>query len=309
MDEPRRTPGSPLVPWTPPKRPDPPRGSVSPYRPVPPPPDPTPPPPTRGHALWTRLTRTTRGAVGLGIVAAALLLWPFSGWSALPWLAGIGTLVLLALLRLDRLLNGWVWHPAGLVVVAVSMISTTPWAWALAASIGILVAGLLRLPRWKLLTLGAVLCIVSGGAYALVNLRDAREAAAQQTQASEESRGMQGTPRPYGVLPVLLGRIASGSADPVCDTLLAEPARAPFAASVGQPDCDAAVLALAAQVVDADDYEDADAPAQEQGDGLVVDACSMTWRTGTPAGPQLGVLTVGRAPTGPTFVVTAFAPC
>lgn len=305
MDEPRRTPGSPLVPWTP-EQPEPPRGAVSPYRPTPPPPD---PPPSRGRAVWTRLTRTTRGAVGLGIVAAALLLWPFSGWSALPWLAGIGTLVLFALLRLDRLLGGWVWHLAGLVVVAGLMISTTPWAWALAASIGVLVAGLLRLPGWKLLALGAVLCVVSGGAYALVNVRDAREAAAQQVERSEQSRGMQGAPRPYGVLPVLLARIASGSAGPVCDNLIAEPARAAFAAAAGQPDCDAAVPALAAQVVDRNDYEDADAPAQEQGDGLVVDACRMTWSTGTPAGPQLGVLTIGRAPTGPTYVVTSFAPC
>ncbi|MHA6785852.1 hypothetical protein ACVGOW_33380 [Pseudonocardia saturnea] len=306
MDEPRRTPGSPLVPWTPEQRPEPPRGAVSPYRSTPPPPD---PPPSRGRTVWTRLTRTTRGAVGLGIGAAALLLWPFSGWSLLPWLGGVAALVLLALLRLDRLLSGWVWHLAGLVVVAGLMVSTTPWAWGLAASIGVLVAGLLRLPEWRLAAVGAVLCVVSGVAYTLVTVQDAREAAAQQVETSEQSRGMQGAPRPYGVLPVLLGRIASGSAGPVCDNLLAEPARAAFAASVGQPDCPAAVAALAAQVVDRNDYEDADAPAQEQGDGLVVDACAMTWSSGTPAGPQLGVLTIGRAPTGPTYVVTAFAPC
>jgi hypothetical protein len=248
MDEQRDAPENRPVVWRP---------GPLPAVPAPPtaPPRPDAGAPQGGSPLWTRLTRTTRGAVGLGIVAAALLLWPFSDWSALPWLAGIGTLVLLALLRLDRLLGGWVWHLAGLVVVAGLMISTTPWAWAFAASIGVLVAGLLRLPGWKLLALGAVLCVVSGGAYALVNVRDAREAAAQQVETSEQSRGMQGAPRPYGVLPVLLGRIATGSAGPVCDNLIAEPARAAFAASAGQPDCDAAVRALAAQVVDANDYE------------------------------------------------------
>lgn len=270
---------------------------------------PAPPPQALRPAAWKRITRTVRGAAGLGIGAVALLLWPFSGWSMIPWLAGVAALVLLALLRLDRLLKGWVWHLAGLVVVAGLMLSTSPWAWALAASIGVLVAGLLRLPEWRLAVVGAVLCVASGAAYTLVNVQDAREAVAAQAETSAQSRGMQGAPRPYGVLPVLLGRIATGSTGPVCDNLLAEPARAAFAASVGQPDCDAAVRALAAQVVAPDDYEDADAPAQELGDGLVVDACAMTWSSGTEAGPQLGVLTIGRAPTGPTFVVTAFAPC
>lgn len=262
-----------------------------------------------GSPLWTRLTRTTRGAAGLGIAAAALLLWPFAGWSLLPWLAGVAALVLLALLRLDRLLKGWVWHLAGLVVVAGLMLSTSPWAWALAASIGVLVAGLLRLPQWRLAVVGAVLCVASGAAYTLVNVQDAREAAAAQAQTSERSRGLQGARTATSLLPTLLNRIALNSPGAVCDNLLAEPARAPFAASTGQPDCVAAVAALAAQVVDPDSYADAEAPAREQGDGLVVDACSLTWDAGPPAGPPLGVLTVGHAPAGPSFVVTAFDPC
>ena len=90
---------------------------------------------------WQRLTRTRRGAAGLAIGSAALLLWPFSGWSWIPWLVGLGVLILLRLLRLDGLLRGWVWHVGGVVVVAGLMYSTGPWAWALAASIGVLVAG------------------------------------------------------------------------------------------------------------------------------------------------------------------------
>lgn len=302
MDEQRDAPENRPVTWRP-----------GPLPAVPAPPS-TPPPPAVGarqgaSPLWTRLTRTTRGASGLGIAAAALLLWPFSGWSLLPWLAGVGALVLLALLRLDRLLRGWVWHLAGLVVVAGLMVSTSPWAWALAASIGLLVAGLLRLPEWRLVAVGAVLCLVSGGAYALVNVEDAREAAAAQAQTQAESRGLQGARTATSLLPTLLNRIALNSPGAVCDNLLAEPARAPFTASTGQSDCPAAVAAIAARVADPNSYADAEAPTREQGDGLLVDACELTWDADPPAGPQLGILTVARAPTGPSFVVTAFASC
>jgi len=127
----------------------------------------SPPPATpRPTFTWQRLTRTRRGAAGLAIGSAALLLWPFAGWAAIPWLVGLGVLVLLRLLRLDGLLRGWVWHLGGLVVVAGLMYSTGPWAWALAASIGVLVAGLLQLPWWRLAAVGVVMCAVSGVGFA-----------------------------------------------------------------------------------------------------------------------------------------------
>ncbi|GAA2549190.1 cytochrome d ubiquinol oxidase subunit II [Pseudonocardia hydrocarbonoxydans] len=292
MDEPRRAPGGPPVPWTP---------------------TPTPPPPTPRFAyLWKRLTRTPYGTAGLGIGATAVLLTPFSGWSPWPWLAGVAVLVMLALLRVDRLLGRWVWPLGGLVVVAGLMLSTTPWAWALAASIGVLVAGVLRLPRWRVAAVGAALCLVSGSAYALVNAQDAREAAAAQARTQAESKGLQGVPAPARLLPTLLNRLAYGdrpeAPGAVCDNLLAEPARAAFTASVAAPDCVAAVRAVTAGITDRNSYADAEAPAVEQADGLVVDACSLTWDGGA-AGPQLGVLTIGPEPTGQSYVVTAFTPC
>src|SRR6478736_2288822 len=76
---------------------------------VPPPRAPGPaslPPPAdsrdAGPHRWRRLTRTRRGAAGLAIVTASVLLWPFAGWFWIPWLAGLVLLVLVALLRLDR---------------------------------------------------------------------------------------------------------------------------------------------------------------------------------------------------------------
>ncbi len=265
--------------------------------------------PAAPSTLWTRLTRTRRGAAGVGIAAAALLLWPFAGLSWIPWLAGLGALVLLAVLRLDRLLSGWVWHVAGLVVVAGLMVSTTPWAWALAASIGVLVAGLLRLPAWRVAAVGAVLCVASGAGLVVASAQSREEAAAAQTARNETDRGLYGAQRPQGVLPLVLGRIAAGSPGAVCDNLLAETTHAAFAASAGAPDCPAAVGVLAGRVTNPRDYADAEAPTQERGADVVVDACSLTWNGSPAAGPQLGVLTVGRAPTGPSYVVTGFAPC
>lgn len=292
MDEPR-APGGPLVPWTPS-------------------PPPAPGAPSRAQVLWKRLTRTPYGAAGLAIGATAVLLTPFSGWSPWPWLAGIAVLVLLALLRVDRLLGRWVWPLGGLVVVAGLMLSTTPWAWVLAASIGVLVAGLLRLPRWRLAAIGAVLCLLSGGAYAYVSAQEAQVSAEEQARTQEESRGLQGVPRPTALLPTLLNRLSYGdrpeAPGAVCDNLLAEAARTAFVASVRAPDCVAAVQSVTAGITDRNSYADAEAPAREQGDGLVVDACEMTWDDGA-AGPQLGVLTVGREPTGQSYVVTGFAPC
>ena len=124
---------------------------------------------------WRRLTRSRRGAAGLTIAAAALLLWPFAGWSGIPWLVGIGLLVVLRLLRLDGLLRGWVLHLGGLVVIAGLMYSTGPWAWALAGSIGVLLAGLAQLPWWRLAAAGAVLCAVSGVGFGLTSARDAQQ--------------------------------------------------------------------------------------------------------------------------------------
>src|SRR5918997_3298260 len=99
---------------------------------LPPPHEPGEPPRApRDPHRWRRLTRTRRGAVGLGIVAAALLLWPFAGWFWIPWLAGLAVLVLVGLLRLDRLLGGWSWHVGGLAGGAGVVLGTRAWGWGL----------------------------------------------------------------------------------------------------------------------------------------------------------------------------------
>ncbi|MGQ0576981.1 MAG: hypothetical protein ACT4RN_22680 [Pseudonocardia sp.] len=258
---------------------------------------------------WRRILRTPRAAAGLGIGAAALLLWPFAGWSWWPWVAGAGALVLLRLLRLDGLLRGWVWHVAGLVVVAGLMLGTGPWAWAFAASIGVLLAGLVQLPLWRLAAVGAVLCAVTGTGFAITQFRTAEQLAAQRAQTQMENRGQLGAPRATALLPVLLTTVARAETGAVCDNLIAPQARPAFAAAAGAPDCAAAVRALAAQVTDPRVYAEGEAPGTRRGDELDVDACRLTWPGGAAPGPQLGRLTVGRAEAGTTYVVTGLRPC
>src|SRR5918995_1524724 len=126
-----------------------------------PPPGEATPPETPAHR-WRRLTRTRQGASGLAILVAALLLWPFAGWFWIPWVAGLVVLVLIALLRLDRLLHGWAGHVAGLAVVIGLMLATGPWDWALAASLGMLLAGLVQWPGGGLPPRGGGLWPVGG---------------------------------------------------------------------------------------------------------------------------------------------------
>lgn len=258
---------------------------------------------------WRRLTRTRRGAVGLGIVAAALLLWPFAGWFWIPWLAGLAVLVLVGLLRLDRLLGGWSWHVGGLAVVAGLMLKTGPWDWALAAALGVLLAGLVQLPWWRLAAVGAVLCVLAGAGWGVDRHRDAQAIAAQEAQTSMQNRGQLRVVRPNLVLQVVLSSVGRGDVGPVCDSLLTEAARGPFAAAAGAPDCATAVRSLAARVDDAAMYARGRAPSTGAGDDRTIDACRLTWPTGVVPGPQLGVLTVGRTGTETTYVVTDFRPC
>jgi hypothetical protein len=258
---------------------------------------------------WRRLTRTRRGAAGLAILAAALLLWPFAGFFWIPWLAGLAVLVLIALLRLDRLLYGWAWHVGGLAVVAGLMLKTGPWDWAVAASLGVLLAGLVQLPWWRLAAVGAVLCLLAGTGWGIHRYRVAQEVEAQAEQTSSQNRGQLRVARAGLVLQVVLSSVGRGDVGPVCDSLLAEPARQSFAAAVGAPDCPTAVRSLASQVEDPPAYARGRAPSTPAGDTLTVDACHITWPGGAVPGPQLGVLTVGRVGTEVTYLVTAFSAC
>jgi hypothetical protein len=285
---------------------DPDRTTPPPWLPaVRPPAEPSPP----RSAGWRKLTRSRRGAAGLAIAAAALLLWPFSGWSWIPWIAGLVLLVLLRLLRLDGLLRGWVLHLGGVVVVVGLMYSTGPWDWALAGSIGVLLAGLVQLPAWRLAAVGVVLCAISGVGFGFATYQDQQELARQQAEASAESYSLQGERTPERVLGALLEGIGQGDVPGVCG-LLDAPARDLFVRASRAIDCPAAVAAFRAAAGAPPRYQRLDATTVKSEAGWVTDACRTAWAAPPLGGPALGRIDIRKAqPPGGTYFISGFAAC
>ena len=262
----------------------------------------------RPSFTWQRLTRTRRGAAGLAIGSAALLLWPFAGWAAIPWLVGLGVLVLLRLLRLDGLLRGWVWHLGGLVVVAGLMYSTGPWAWALASSIGVLVAGLLQLPWWRLAAVGAVMCVVSGVGFAFSTHQTQEAQRAQEAAENAQSYSLQGERTPERVVGALLENIAQDDVPAFCG-LLDAPARSDVVRATGAADCPGALAALRSRT-STPPYQHLDASTVQNGAVWLTDACRTAWATPALGGQALGRIEVRRSdPPGGTYFVSRFLPC
>jgi hypothetical protein len=262
----------------------------------------------RPSFTWQRLTRTRRGAAGLAIGSAALLLWPFAGWAAIPWLVGLGVLVLLRLLRLDGLLRGWVWHLGGLVVVAGLMYSTGPWAWALAASIGVLVAGLLQLPWWRLAAVGVVMCAVSGVGFAFSTYQTQEAQRAQDAAENAQSYSLQGERTPERVVGALLENIAQDDVPAFCG-LLDVPARSDVVRATGAADCPGALAALRSRTSNPQ-YQHLDAPTVQNGSVWLTDACRTAWATPALGGQALGRIEVRKsAPPGGTYFISRFLPC
>jgi hypothetical protein len=307
--EPPREPGPP---WLPASRSEPPP-------PVPIPPGPPPggaPPgpgaqPPRPRFDWRRLTRSPRATVSLAVLAAALLLWPFAGFSWIPWLIGIGALIVLRLLRLDGPLRGWDIPLACLAVVIGLMLSTSPWAWALAGSIGVLFAGLVQLPRWRLAAVGAVLCVVSGIGFGLSVHQDRLALEEGQARAGDLSRaGI--AERSEEILPAFVRALSQPVPDPqpIC-RLLGGEAQAQLAAASGRASCAEAVGVLHGRVrsIPASSAEDPPKPQVTAGStDLLIDACDTRWAAA--AGPTLGRIHLQLvSPTQRTYDVRSFSAC
>lgn len=265
---------------------------------------------------WRRLRpRTVRGATALGLVGAAVLLLPFLDDPDRWWVPvglGFGTLVLLTLLRLDRLLNGWAPHVAGVVLVGALVYGTArnPWAWGLALGVGVVVAGLLLLPRWKLLAAGGVLLVLSGIGYTFRSVELQQDQARVDAQAGAQMRTALGVDRPQLALVALDTGVADGNASRVC-RVAQDPAIEQLRAATGTTSCEDAVAVLHARVpADAeitrpDRESEPDVPP---GGTLTVDACDSAW--GAAAGRELGRVVLTRTEAvKPTFQVGSFAPC
>lgn len=265
---------------------------------------------------WRRLRpRTVRGASALGIVGAAVLLFPFLDDPGRWWVPvglGFATLVLLALLRLDRLLGGWAPHVAGLVLVGALVQGTArnPWAWGLALAVGVVVAGLLLLPRWSVLAAGVVLLVLSGIGYTFRSVELDREQARVDAQAGTRMRTALGVDRPQLALVALDSGVVDGNPSRVC-RLAQDAAIGQLRTATGAATCEDAVGVLHARVpagaeaTSPDRRPDPDVPV---GATTTVDACASAW--GAAAGPGLGRVVLTRtAAATPTYQVSAFTPC
>jgi hypothetical protein len=244
----------------------------------------------------------------VAVLAAALLLWPFAGFSWIPWLIGIAVLVVLRLLRLDGPLRGWDIPIAGLAVVIGLMVSTGPWAWALAGSLGVLLAGLAQLPWWRLAAVGAVLCAVSGIGFGLSVHQDRLELEQVQARAGDPMRVQLGETRAARVLPAILTAVQQDDADPIC-RLLTPPAEAQLLGAVGASSCPDAVAELHRRISGAPVVDDERLPQpQSSPAGSIVNACSTAWVSA--AGQELGQIVIMQTdPSVQRFAVRGFAPC
>jgi hypothetical protein len=242
------------------------------------------------------------------MVAAALLLWPFAGFSWIPWLIGIAALLVLRLMRLDGPLRGWDIPLAGLAVVIGLMLSTSPWAWALAGSIGVLLAGLAQLPWWRLAAVGAVLCVVSGIGFGMSFYQDRAELEQIQTRAGDPMRVQLGETRPARVLPAVLSAVQQDDADPVCRLLTPE-AEAQLLGALTTGSCADAVGELHRRGSGTPVLDEKNLPQpQASPDGWIVDACSTVWASA--AGPQLGrIMIMQTDPSVQRFAIRGFVPC
>jgi hypothetical protein len=302
MDPRRATP----PPWLPASRQQPTPPAVP--EPAQPPPQGPPPPGSGPRFRWRRFLRSPRGAAGVALLAAALLLWPFAGLSWIPWLVGLAALVVLRLLRLDGILRGWDLPLAGLVVVVGLMTSTGPWAWALAGSIGVLLAGLTQLPWWRLAGVGAVLCLISGVGYGISSFQSAELQRQIESHAGDPMRVQLGETRPARVLPAMVHALELNDADPICRLLTPE-AEGQLLGSVQAPDCSTAVEVLNGRSATGPVVDEKTLPQpQPTAGGWTVDGCATAW--GQATGPGIGRVSIAQtAPSVQRYAVTGFSPC
>jgi hypothetical protein len=253
--------------------------------------------------------------VGVAILAAIGLLWPFADWNWWPIVIGFGVLVLLYLLRLNWLLLGWAPHLAGLVTVTLLLARTGPWVWGFAVGLAVLGYGLVRLPDWRVVAVGAAITAVFGVGYGISQYRTDTQQAAQAAQTAQEQR----VKVIAGPAELALFRLANGvkAGDPgVACGVLGPTAGPEFAAAAKAADCPAAVRALAARVTDPDGYASRYTasgglprgglvtPAGAQ--AAVADGCAVG-PSAAAAGPRLGRLELRREKFD--YVVVGYQPC
>jgi hypothetical protein len=192
------------------------------------------------------------------------------------------------------------------------MVSTGPWAWALAGSIGVLLAGLTQLPWWRLAAVGAVLSVASGIGFGYSLHQDRIELEQIQARAGDLSRaGI--AEKSEEILPAFLRALQQPQPDPqpIC-RLLGTEAAAQLSDATARSTCAEAVGVLHSRTGGlAEPPSDAEHPPPQPVAGttdMVIDACSTRWAEAT--GHSLGRIHLRQvSAVQRSYEVQSFSPC
>jgi len=230
-----------------------------------------------------------RALAGVVLVAAALLLWPFAGWSPWPPVVGVGLLAVLYLTRLDRLMLGWAPHLAGLLVVMLLAMRSDGWAWGLVAGLGWFGIGLARSPRRPVAAVGAVLALACATGYGVTRHRTQRPPERAEAAAAEVTNVVAIAPE------LLVTALTSGDPGSAC-VLLGSPAAGQLAAARHASTCAAALAGTGALATTGRGVV-----TRHTDHTVTVDACR--------AGTALGIFRMRQFAGADRYVVTGYAPC
>jgi hypothetical protein len=173
--------------------------------------------------------------------------------------------------------------------------------------------------QWRLVAVGVVISAVCGTGVAWQRGDHAQAAAVQQqTQASgqQQFERAQLLPRsPLLVLLAVMRSVAELTPERGCPTF-SSTAAARFAAAAGTTSCEAAIVALHAQVTDPTSYRAGDVPDDAYGWGPIttVTGCTVSWSAPfsaatTPSpGPRIGTMRVEQQ-YREGYLITDYQPC
>ena len=265
-----------------------------------------------------RTVFTARLAPVLLLVFAVV--WPLAGFPWWPLLLVLGLAVVLRVLGFGYLLAG----KRGPVLLVTLLLVTTlgewsPWLAATGLGAALVVAGLVRLPRWQLLAVGMVLFLCAGAGWVAETVIAAQQRAASWAQTSDYNRAQLLPRSPRGVLGAVMESVADADTSAACG-LFTEPAQAQLAAAFDAPDCPAAVLAWHERVTRPEDYGLSPrllgdvATVSPDRETATVAGCGLRWFSPIegdepPAGPTSPGRMQLRRVLGTGYQITDYRPC
>lgn len=272
---------------------------------------------------WPRIPRLPTGGINygtplqkhvtVGLLLAFAVMWPLAGWPWWPIIVAVGLVLVLRVLTFDKLLSGWTGALAAGILAVWCVPYVSVWTALTAAGAGGVLVGLLRLPRWHVLALAAVVLIPGAVGFTWERIQDARAAQAELAEQATEAYAKVLPQTPDDALYTLHVLLAEpGGGTDFC-YLFSAGAAAQFAASTHTSGCDVAYSQLAGKVTNGTAYTQYNLPdtaTTVTGDTAVVNGCAATWDSTPPPGPQLGKLALARLlPGDGGFQIVGYYPC